>query len=125
MAQFSDLVGRTMVSVVNEYDERVVFTDTLGKQWALNHQQDCCEYVFLSEVHGDLGDLAGHPILTAEEVLSDDEPEDGRIAGESVDDREEWTFYKLSTIKGSVTLLWYDSSNGYYSTDVSFAEVLP
>jgi len=78
------------------------------------HSQDCCEDVYIEEIIGDLDDLIGWPILEAEMVEGETEK-----APDGYDDQK-WTFYKLGTIKGHVTIRWYGTSNGYYSIDVSF-----
>lgn len=96
---------------------RLVFTLNSGELYALYHEQDCCEDVYIEDIIGDLKDLVGTPILLAEE-----------ISNQSINHKSEygdtytWTFYKLSTIKGSVTIRWYGKSNGYYSESVDFGK---
>lgn len=84
----------------------------------------------MEDICGDLGDLIGSPITHAEEVShagTDDENEerDGGDPGPKGkwDESYTWTFYKLATNRGSVTIRWYGTSNGYYSESVDFEKV--
>ena len=107
------LLGR-IVTHINNDGEQIDFHCDTGRKFKMYHQQDCCENVSVEEVIGDLDDLIGTPIILAEERSQQDpNPSDGSGT---------WTFYELRTIKGSVTIRWYGSSNGYYSEDVDFCE---
>lgn len=111
--QFSDLKGSVLVRIdCNDYDE-IVFTTLGGHQYVMHHDQGCCESVRIEDIVGDLDDLLFEPLLIAEERTSRDKPSKG-------DDSFTWTFYELATIKGSVTIRWYGTSNGYYSESVDF-----
>lgn len=120
--KFETLKGQTLKAVtVSDDKERVDFETVEGKTFRLYHSQDCCESVSVEDVCGDLADLIGSPILLAEEVESEKPPEGFKMEYEP--ESQTWTFYKLATIKGSATIRWFGSSNGYYSESVSFTEI--
>ena len=113
-----ELVGKTFDYVQADSDnygvERELYFVSKDYAYKLYHEQDCCEDVRIEDIVGDLDDLVGTKILSAEEVSEEDEE-----ASES----GTWTFYKLATIKGYVTIRFYGESNGYYSESVSFGDL--
>lgn len=116
-ALFSDFIGKTLSSIENLDNEKVVFTCTDGTSYVQYHCQDCCEGVRVQDVNGDLADLIGSPILVAEESTNSEDK-----MGEDIYESFTWTFYKIATIKGYVTIRWLGESNGYYSESVEFAQ---
>lgn len=118
--KFSDLLGKTLVAItISDDKERAHFVTSDGERFIQYHSQDCCESVEIAEIVGDLSDVIGSPLLLAEEAQSENETPEG-VTPPQYPDSYTWTFYKLSTIKGSVTIRWLGESNGYYSEGVDF-----
>lgn len=114
------LKGKTLKSVETNKDmDEIVFTCTDGSRYLMYHEQDCCEYVYIESVDGEMIRLVGQEILVAEERTSHDGPPDSYTP----DDSFTWTFYTLRTNLDSVTIRWFGESNGYYSESVDFAEL--
>ena len=121
MTDFSTLKGLTLTAIhgAEPDSDQIIFETDAGRTFYQHHYQDCCENVCVDEIHGDIQDLIGSPILLAEEVTFDNEPApDGAIP--EFPDSYTWTFYKLATAKGHVTIKWLGESNGYYSEAVDF-----
>ncbi len=116
---FSELVGKTLVSVEYKEDE-ITFTCTDGSIYLQCHRQDCCEHVSVDDICGDFDALIGTPIVSAEESSNRDPIAESDRSQDDDYGSFTWTFYKIDTIKGGVTIRWYGSSNGYYSERVSF-----
>lgn len=116
---FDELIGKTFAAVTGEVNgDEMVFRGVTGApSFRFYHGQECCEHVRIEDICGDVGDLAGAPIVEAEEVSNADAPE--RPECESYT----WTFYRFATTKGSVWVRWLGESNGYYSESVDFEEV--
>lgn len=122
MTAFSDLIGKTLVSI-DTTDESIKFRTIEGEQYEMSHFQSCCESVTVESIVGDLNDLIGHPILKAEESTSENATPLGVQLPSRCDESYTWTFYKLATIKGYVDIRWFGESNGYYSESVDFYKV--
>lgn len=109
------LIGKTVTKIDSNQDGEILLTLHLsdGTRMLFVHPQDCCETVDLDDVDGDYDDIIGHPLTLAEEVSNTpNEPKD------QYDESYTWTFYRLATVKGYMTLKFYGSSNGYYSEEV-------
>ena len=123
---FEQLLGKHLASIESDLDSgeiegsnELIFTLSSGEQYKMWHEQDCCEEVYIESIVGEINDVLGSVITMAEVVTSNEELLDAKpqcIGDESFT----WTFYKLGTCKGSVTIRWYGTSNGYYSEEVDF-----
>lgn len=120
MSELDYMVGKVAVSVEQTYD-RFTFAWDDGGRTTFLHWQDCCESVTIEDVVGDLSDLVGSPIILAEEVTKEVDPEDPW----HLDPHVTWTFYRFATEKGLVTVRWYGESNGYYSESVNHEYIPP
>lgn len=107
---FEDLKGRILSRVEQIDNDELRFYLTEDHYVRLYHRQDCCESVTIEDIVGDLNDLVGTPLLVVEERSSRGD-EDGY-------ESSTWTYYSFRTIKGSVDIRWYGTSNGYYSESV-------
>jgi len=117
----STLVGKVITNIIGkEGDHEMTFTTNRGDRYQLYHIVNCCNSVVLEDICGDLDDLLNSPIVEAQEVTNQDD--DPMEEPESYDSHT-WTFYKLATIKGWVTLRWLGTSNGYYSENVGFQKL--
>lgn len=112
----SEFLGKVFTSVRmsenSEGDDAITFTCADGSEYRMLHQQDCCEDVYIEDVDGPLNLLEGSPVVMAEEIENSKNPLN------NYEESFTWTFYKIGTSLGSVTIRWYGSSNGYYSERV-------
>ncbi len=130
-ADFEELKGKTFTKIdgLERNSEQIKFFCSDGSEFRLTYYQDCCASCSIEDINGEVEDLLNCRVLLAEEVSSDkpdlieqvkrrlNKKDDDNYFSE---DSETWTFYKLSTIKGFMTIRWYGSSNGYYSETATF-----
>lgn len=118
-AEFSELKGKTLVKVtgLERGSETATFECSDGSVYQMTYYHDCCANCSVEDVDG-LENLEGATVFSAEESSNSEDP-----ALEEYPDSYTWTYYKLATSKGYVTIRWYGSSNGYYSESCTFERV--
>jgi hypothetical protein len=112
-----DIKGKTVISIEEgehsaDGNDAIFFECSDGTEYVLTHFQDCCEYVTIEDIDGELDTLVGSPLVMAEEAYNSE--------GED-DDSKTWSFYKFATVKGHVTIRFHGGSNGYYSESATLA----
>ncbi len=123
--QFSDLIGKKVVEVLGDHvgSEKLTFVLEDGTKYSMEYFGDCCASCSIEDICGDTKDLIGE-IVRAEDPSSldqFDENEEAKKTNGGYDPESfTWTFYIVGTNKGTVTIRWYGSSNGYYSESPRF-----
>ncbi len=122
---FETMKGKTIIEIEDGQigDEHMQFIMEDGSKYDLRYDHDCCASATIEDICGDLQDIIGSPLLVAEVVVNDGD-EDGDEDGDNYGTHT-WTFYKLDTIKGGVTIRWLGESNGYYSERVTCVKYEP
>lgn len=100
---FSSLKNELIRKAYQIEDSVIVFECISGYVYVLYHYQDCCESVYISDICGELNDLSGQTVRA--EVAT------GEL------DYGMWTFFKIDTINGGVTIR-FNGESEYYSVNV-------
>lgn len=115
---FEEMIGSTIVSIDRLWNA-LTFHSGNGRSFKFYHEQECCESVYIEDIVGDMEDLLHYPLMVAEEVSNMDLPPHPKDV--SPRRSHTWTFYRFGTGKGSVTVRWFGTSNGFYSERVNFS----
>ena len=131
--QFENLVGKIIVSVEEKlgYDQvedysynstYLIIETSEGDIYNMGVELDCyfCDQQVELDIEGSWSDIIGVPILIAERVTNETD-KFGRKELEK--ESFTWTFYKLATINGYMTISWLGTSNGYYSEEAEFKKI--
>lgn len=118
---FEDLVGCIFTNIegCKKGSEEIIFTLDDGRKFQLFHDDECCETVFIEDIDNDPKVLLNSEVLLAEVIMGK-----GLQSLDGEDESFTWVFYKLITINGGITIRWYGESNGNYSEEAKFMELI-
>ena len=126
MARWKTIQPDSLVGEVVEHvdigNNETLLTFASGRRVRIDHDQDCCESVWLLDSSGDVAKIVGKPLI---EVTSEESSGDNvDIGKEFKDDSSTLTTIRFACADEVVILRWFGTSNGYYSESVDFREMV-
>ena len=123
MSEVGELVGKTPTRIdggVGDHEVTIHCSDGSAFQFYFDDEDTGNDVTIRLEDlgGGSLEELIGHKILLAEMASRK-----GARDKESGRDSTTWTFVKLRSHGGNVTMRWYGASNGYYAEYPLFRRV--
>ena len=106
----SDLLN-SVVTNIDLDNDRVRIELENGSAFIMEHDQECCESVYITDGKNEMRELVGYKIVDATCEVSEGESEYGSAT------KTDFTF---KTDEKTVVLRWFGESNGYYSESVDF-----
>jgi len=118
--EFFNIKGQVIKSIVN--DDRNIEINTEQETFALYHLQDCCEYVKLYRIIGDISSLIDTKITLAEDETKNTHPE--WYKKPKYEESYTWSCFYLENEYGDrVEFYFLGESNGYYREEVECFQV--
>ena len=96
-------------------DSLSILTDKY--EYNLYHAQDCCEYVRIVKIIGDIDNILNEEIIFAEEDGGANDPD--WATDYDYDYSHTWTKFVLATKNANVEFWFLGESNGYYCESIS------
>jgi hypothetical protein len=111
-----ELINKTISKILVNDDQSILIFETNEGDVIYETDADCCSETWFADITG-VDALIGTTVTESEEVKMS-EVKDGRT-------RQEYdSFYgiKLKTDKGYASIVYRNSSNGYYGGDIKFRD---
>jgi hypothetical protein len=115
-----ELIGRTIKKVwMGEGEEKIAF-ECDGATVGYCTNDECCSETWFADIVG-MVSLIGSPVVSVDELEYSEDPKDGRTR-QLVDSLYG---FLIKTEKGSSTVIFRNSSNGYYGGGINSAIINP
>ena len=110
-----------VVDYIDEWENEIIITTQSGRRFKFYHNQNCCEEVRIWDTKGNLKTLWGKKLISVTQDAYDNLPKGVEY---QPDESYTWTEITFKTTEDTVISRWIGESNGYYSQEVDFTELI-